>query len=230
MATEHLDGVTPRRDEPGMLEVPAPAVMIAVSHIGVARRVLDGTDPREAFEASYDEFSRLLLPAWSGSGQRAVTGHRGNAVETWATVVFPRAAPSRAWVYDRYGGLAPRPGFGGKKWTTACFIRACTENTAALSWTLERYRERTGWPDAPAAILDGGDRARLTWLMDMTGIYASGGGGHDLGQCARIAIDRQAGKPRQRRAPVDTGWLSGEVNTALDAANAALSREAEEVR
>ncbi len=215
------------------MEVAAPAVAVAVSHAGVAARILDGTPPREAFDASYHEFFETLLPRLAigpglldGTHDREavldrLTRDREAILGRSRAATFPRGAVTRTWANDPHGGMSPRPA-RGKRWTTACFIRACADNAAALGWTAEHYRKRTGWPDAPAAVLDGAEVARLTWLLGMMGVYASGGGGHDLCQCARIALDRAAGKPRQRRAPVEAGWLRAEITAALDAALAAL--------
>ena len=59
------------------------------------------------------------------------------------------------------------------------------------------------------------DLGRLAWQMDMMRIYASGGGGRDLCQCARIAADHAAGRPRQKRAPVDADWLAAASSETL---------------
>ena len=88
--------------------------------------------------------------------------------------------------------------------------------------TREQYARATGWTDPPMTAMDPGDLDRLAWQMDMMRIYASGGGGRDLCQCARIAADHAAGRPRQKRAPVERDWLADELATALIAAATAF--------
>jgi len=222
--------------------VPAVPVAVAVSHVGVAERVLAGTAPRAAFDASFGVFFSELRPVLAGTGagdrQRAVrrlaaavaagtaipAAGRGwlageiAAAAAAARAAFPAAAPAPGWFADPHGGQAPRP--AGKRWTTACFVRACAENEAALGWSPQEYAARTGWAGAPAVALTAAGTARLRWMMAMMGVYASGGG--DLCQAARTALDRAAGRPRRRRAPVERDWLAAEVTDALRAARAAL--------
>ena len=116
------------------IEVPAGAIAVAISHISVGARVLDGTPPREAFSESYDQFFTGLAPQL-GSSQlppsvtRAIAGITPGAMARATALIprladvpgledqlasammaaFPRQQPGFAWLRDQYGGLAPGP-------------------------------------------------------------------------------------------------------------------------
>ena len=71
----------------------------------------------------------------------------------------------------------------------------------------------------PVATLSRADRDRLVWVLEAVRRVANG---VDPLDAARGASDAAAGRPRQRRAPVGSGWLAAELAEVREATWTAL--------
>lgn len=174
-------------------QVSAAAVAVTWSHVSVAEAVLGGMPPRQAFDAAVAAF-------YYDVGRR-LTVRIHPADPPWFTQSLALPESGGAWPQDALAWTT------GRKWTTRCFADSAQQNARLLT---------AGGGLPPHVPAEYGTCDTLAWMAGMMRIYATGGG--TLPQAARTALDRRAGRPRQRRAPVDPQWLAGRVGGALDAA------------
>jgi hypothetical protein len=102
-------------------------------------------------------------------------------------------------------------------YSVECLVRSArmAPDALACDWDAWRVRE----PSANSAVIDTALRDRLLVLEDLVLRVGQGG---QLYESARQAVDAAAGRPRQRRAPLDRQQVAGMVSAVAEPARLAL--------